>query len=98
MATSYTPNTKLRKPTVADRSWDVALNANSDLLDAIAPIGGLCVTPLEVPSASLNVRVAPGRYQKRDGTVGTFAGATSLALGPGQTSVLYLTDAGVLST
>lgn len=98
MATSYAPNTKLGKPAVADRNWDQALNANADLLDTLAPIGGLCVTSLEVPSASLNVRVAPGRYQKRDGTVGTFAGTASFALGPSQTSVLYLTDAGVLST
>jgi hypothetical protein len=97
MATSYAPNTKLGKPAVADRNWDQALNANADRLDALAPIGGLCVTPLEVPSASLNVRVAPGRYQKRDGTVGTFAGAASFTLATSQTSVLYLTDAGVLS-
>ena len=98
MATSYShSNTKLGKPAVADRNWDQALNANADLLDALAPIGGLCVTTLEVPSASLNVQVAPGQYQKSDGTVGTFAGAASFALGPGQTSVLFLTDAGILS-
>ena len=68
------PPTKLGKPAVADRYWDQALDANADLLDALAPVGGLCVTPLELPSASLNVRVAPGCYQKRDGTVGSFAG------------------------
>ena len=36
--------------------------------------------------------------ERRDGTVGTFTSAACFALGPGQTSVLYLTDAGVLST
>jgi hypothetical protein len=97
MSTTYTANLKLGQPAVADRNWDQALNANAALLDALAPIGGLCVTPLEVPSVSLNVRVASGRYQKRDGTVGSFAGAASFALGPGQTSALYLTDSGVLT-
>src|SRR3954447_23024098 len=97
MATSYTVNAKLGKPSVADRNWNVPLDANADLLDALAPIGGLCVSPVEVPSASLNVRVAPGQYQRRDGTVGTFAGAASLGLGAGQVSSVYLTDAGTLS-
>jgi hypothetical protein len=97
MATSYTSNTKLGKPSIADRNWNLPLNANADLLDALAPIGGLCVSPVEVPSTSLNVRVASGKYQKRDGTVGAFAGAASLPLGPNQTNSLFLTDAGTLS-
>jgi hypothetical protein len=97
MTTTYSTNTKLGKPAVADRNWNVALNANADLLDGLTPIGGLCVTTLEVPSASLNVQVAPGCFQKRDGTLGTFAGSTSFAVGPGQASVLFLTNEGSLS-
>jgi hypothetical protein len=97
MSTSYTANTKLGKPAVADRNWNVQLNANAVLLDSLAPLGGLCVSPTEVPSASLNVQAAAGNYQKRDGTVGTFAGAASVTLGPNQTSALSLTDAGTLS-
>ena len=97
MSTSYTPNTKLGKPGVADRNWNLPLNANADLLDGLSPLGGLCVSPAEVPSASLNVRVARGNYQKRDGTVGSFAGAAAFAVAASQTSLLYLTDAGVLS-
>jgi hypothetical protein len=97
MATSYTSNTKLGKPALADRNWNVPLSANIDLLDSLAPIGGLCVTAAEVPSASLNVCVAAGKYQKRDGTVGVFAAAASLTLAPSQTSWLYLTDGGVLT-
>jgi hypothetical protein len=97
MATSYTSNTKLGKPAVADRNWNVALNANADALDALSPVGGLCVTPTEIPSASLNVQVAAGKYQKGDGTVGTFTGAVSLALGASQTSSLYLTGSGALT-
>jgi hypothetical protein len=97
MATSYTNKTKLGKPAVADRNWNVPLNANADLLDALAPVGGLCVSLTEVPSASLNVCVALGNYQKRDGTVGTFSGAATFPVGASQTSSLYLTDAGALT-
>jgi hypothetical protein len=97
MATTYSINTKLGKPAVADRNWNVALNANADVLDALAPIGGLCVTTLEVPSASLSVQVAPGSFRKSDGTVETFAGASSFALGTSQSSALYLTENGALS-
>ena len=49
MSTTYTASLKLGQPAVADRNWDQVLNANAALLDALAPIGGLCVTPLEVP-------------------------------------------------
>jgi hypothetical protein len=97
MATSYTSNLKLGQPAVADRNWNVPLNANADLLDSLSPLGGLCVSTVEVPSASLNVRVGPGKYQRRDGTVGAFSGASSFAIAADQTSVLYLTDAGTLS-
>jgi hypothetical protein len=97
MATTYTSNTKLGKPAVADRNWNVPVNANADLLDALEPIGGLCVASAEVPSASLTVDVAPGKYQKRDGTVGTFAGVASFTLAASQTSMLYLTDVGSLT-
>jgi hypothetical protein len=97
MATSYTSNAKLGKPAVADRNWNVALNANADALDALSPVGKLCVTSTEIPSASLKVQVAAGTYQKGDGSVGTFAGAASLALGACQTSSLYLTASGILT-
>ena len=44
------------------------------LLDGMTAIGGLAVTPTEVPSATLNVRVSGGNYIKADGTIGSFAG------------------------
>jgi hypothetical protein len=97
MATTFTSYTKLAKPAVADRNWNVPLNANADQLDGLAPLGGLCVTPAEVPSASLNVQVAPGTYTKPDGTAGAYAGLPSVAIGPGQTTVLYLTAGGTLT-
>ncbi len=96
MSTIYTHNAKLAKPAVADRNWNLPLNANADALDALAPIGGLCVTTAESPSASLIVQAASGRFQKADGTVGAFSGSASTTLPPSLTSVLYLTDAGSL--
>lgn len=97
MATTYTNHVKLGKPGVADRHWNLPINANADALDALSPVGGLCVSPAEIPSASLVVQAAPGRFQKRDGTIGAFAGAPSVALPANKTCSLYLTDAAVLT-
>jgi hypothetical protein len=97
MATTYTNNAKLGKPSAADRNWNLPLNANADALDALAPVGGLCVTTAEVPSASLVVQAAAGRFRRRDGGVGSFAGSASTVLPPNQTCSIYLTDAGALA-
>ncbi|WP_165221961.1 hypothetical protein [Aquisphaera insulae] len=96
MATSYTGNIKLGKPAVADRNWNLVLNANADQLDSLSPLAGLCVTPQEAPSVSLNVQVARGWYRKKDGTAAMFAGAASFALAASQTTSLYLSDGGTL--
>ncbi|MDG3005495.1 hypothetical protein [Paludisphaera mucosa] len=96
MATTYTQRAKLARPGPADRNWNVPLNANADALDALAPIGGLCVTPAEIPSSSLRVQVAAGRFQRRDGTVGVFAGTPSLPLAADSTTYIFLTDSGDL--
>lgn len=98
MATNYTQKTRLAKPGPADRDWNVPLNANADAIDALAPVGGLCVATTEVPSASLNVQAAAGRYQRRDGTVGTFAGSPATTMVANATTYVFLTDAGVLTT
>lgn len=97
MATTYTTNARLQKPAAADRLWDVPLNANADYLDGLAAVGGLAVTSLEVPSASLSCRIAAGAYLKANGTVGSYAGG-SLALPANATSYIWLTDAGVLGS
>lgn len=96
MAMTYTNHVKLGKPGVADRHWNVPINTNADTLDALSPVGGLCVSPSEIPSVSLVVQVAPGRFQKRDGTIGAFAGAAAVTLPTDETCSLHLTDAGVL--
>ena len=97
MATSYTPACKLGKPAVADRNWDVALSANCDQLEALAPIAGLNVSETEIPSASLNVKVAPGVYPNSDGSKATYAGAASQAIAASSTKVLYLDSSGSLT-
>lgn len=97
MATTFTANALLKKPAAADRNWDVPVNANADFLDGVAAIGLLIVTPTEVPSATLNVRVTAGTYLKADGTAGAFPGVASYGLPASATAYLWLTDAGVLS-
>lgn len=97
MSTTYTSNTKLGKPAVTDTGWDVPINANADALEALAPLAALNVSLAEVPSASLNVRVAAGTYVKAAGTIGTYAGTSSQAITTLTTKYLYLTDSGTLT-
>jgi hypothetical protein len=99
MSNTYTPNVQLAMPASGDRTWNVALNANCSTLDALAPLGSLSVTTTEVPSASLNIRVAAGTYLNQDGTIGTFAGVASQALTISATNYVYLdlTNSGTLT-
>jgi hypothetical protein len=90
MSNTYTPNIGLAQPASGDRTWNVPLNANCSTLDNLAPVGNLCVTTTESPSASLNVHVAAGQFTKQDGTIGTFAGVVSQAIPASVTRVLYL--------
>ena len=94
----YTDNAFLRKPATAERNWDVSLNANADAIDGMTAIGSLLVTPTELPSASLNVRITGGAYTKADGTVGVFSGVTSYGIPPSSSVSLWLTDSGVLTS
>ena len=87
----------MNKPAATDRLWDVPLNANADFLDGVSSIGKLLVTPAEVPSATLNVRVTAGTYVKSDGTVGRFAGVPAYGVTASSSLYLWLTDAGVLA-
>jgi hypothetical protein len=90
MATTYTSNTKLGKPATGDTGWDTVLNATVDQLETLASLSGGCVTPAEVPSTTLNVRVGSLNYLLSDGTVGTYAGSTSFALTASNTNYVYL--------
>lgn len=98
MATTFTSNTKLGKPASGDTLWGTTVyNPNFDVIDAFAAIGPLAVSLTEVPSASLNVRVAAGTYVKAAGTIGTYAGTSSQAVTLSSTKYLYLTDTGTLT-
>jgi hypothetical protein len=90
MANTYTPNVQLAMPAAGDRTWNVPVNANAQALDALAPVGALAVITTEVPSATLNVRVAAGNYQKQDGTIGQYAGSSAQAMTASATNYLYL--------
>jgi streptogramin lyase len=96
MAT-FTTNLKIAKPADNELSWGTTLNANSDLIDSLSPIGSLFVSAAESPSTSLNIRVTAGSYRKADGTIGTFAGTASFALSPSVTNYVWLTDSGTLT-
>lgn len=97
MATTYTTRVQLGKPATGDRTWDVPVNANTTQLEAMNALGSLCVTLAEVPSASLNVVVAPGTFISSAGAYVSYAGATQ-AVTASTTTYLWLTDAGVLTT
>jgi hypothetical protein len=90
MSTTYTPNAQLGQPASGDRNWNTPLNANCTQLDGLTTVGHLCVTTTEVPSASLNVKIAAGAFIKQDGTIGTYAGISSTSLSATATTVLYL--------
>ena len=98
MANTYTPNVQLAMPAPGDRTWNVPVNGNAQVLDALAPVGALAVVTTEVPSATLNVQVAAGHYLKQDGTIGTYAGLASQAMTASATNYLYLdlTNSGAL--
>jgi hypothetical protein len=96
MSTTYTSNAQLGQPALGDTGWSTPLNNDCTTLDGLVPVGGLCVTLTEVPSASLNVKVAAGNYVQQDGT---YAGTSSHAITASTTKVLYLdlTASGVLT-
>ena len=98
MATSYSANARLQKPAPSDRQWDAPINANTDTLDALTAIGSLVVTTTETPSASLQVRVAPGSFVRADGTVGTFGGLVAVAVPASTTVALWLDGSGQLTS
>ena len=38
MANTYTPNVQLAMPAPGDRTWNVPVNGNAQVLDALAPV------------------------------------------------------------
>ena len=98
MANTYTSNVQLVMPAPGDRTWNVPVNGNAQVLDGLAPVGALAVVTAEVPSATLNIHVAAGNYVRQNGTIGTYAGSVSQAMTVSATNYLYLdlTNSGAL--
>ncbi|MGP0063519.1 MAG: hypothetical protein ACLQGP_07975 [Isosphaeraceae bacterium] len=99
MSNSYTPNIKLAMPAIGDTGWSTPVNSNCSTLDGITAVGALAVTTTEVPSATLNVAVAPGSYIRQDGSIGSYAGTNSQTMIASSTQALYLdlTNSGSLA-
>lgn len=97
MATTRTTKLKLQKPAVADRNWGPTLNANLDALDAMATVAALAVTPMESPSTTRGLSIAPGPYRKADGTIGVYAGGTASANASGDSYVSLDPATGLVS-
>ena len=97
MADTYTPNTALVKPAYNDAGWNTLLNADFALLDALAPIGGLCVTTNERPtSTSLVVAVAAGVIASTSTLLPVAVAASTIACTASATNYIYLLEDGTL--
>jgi hypothetical protein len=99
MPNTYTSNVQLAMPAPGDRTWNVPVNGNAQILDALAPLGALAVVTAEIPSATLNVHVAAGSYLKQDGSSGSYIGSASQPMTASATNYLYLdlTNSGALT-
>jgi hypothetical protein len=86
---TFTSNISLAEPQTGDRNWGVTMNQNLSLLDSLNAIADFNCTTVEVPSISLNIKVAAGQFTKTGGGIVTFAGAT-IAATASATSFLYL--------
>lgn len=98
MALTYTNNARLQMPGMADRNWDRPINANTMALDAMTAIGGLAVTPEEIPSTTLRVRVSAGNYVRGNGLVGQFGGVSAYPVPPSLSTCLWLNDSGMVQS
>ncbi|WP_422932026.1 hypothetical protein [Singulisphaera sp. PoT] len=97
MTTSYTPRLGLGKPSNNQRGWDDDLNEDWDIVDGSA-LGSLAVVAVEVPSSSLNVKVSAGTFRKQDGTVGSIAAVSSLAMAASSTNYVYANETGSVTS
>ena len=98
MSESLTPKAHLRVPAYKQRAYNVALDSNRARLDGMVAIGDLCVSPVENPSASLNVQVSSGRFKLANGTTVLYAGTASFALPDNANTYLWLDSGGVLNS
>ena len=95
MSTTYTANAKLAQPALGDTGWSTPLNGNADTLDGLTPIGGLCVTLTEIPSAESERQGRGRRLRSARRALGLMPGRLSQAITASTTKVLYLDLTGI---
>jgi hypothetical protein len=93
---AYTANLNVPKPDAGNTGYVATWNANQDLYDGLAALGALAVAAKEVPSSTLNVKVAAGSFRKSDGSIVAYAGTASQACTTATTNYVFLNDAGTL--
>lgn len=98
LSNTYTTNVGLGYPTLGDTGWAPVIVADLSLLDGLSPVGGLAVSLRETPSASLNVRVAPGAFRTPWGQTVAYAGSPARSVTASATTFLWLTAAGTLTS
>jgi hypothetical protein len=96
LANTYTTFTNLAMPALNDTGWNAPINANAAQIDGMEPLASLAVATTEVPSASLNVKVAPGTFAASNDLHVGYAGVASIGMTASSTNYLYLTDLGAL--
>lgn len=96
MSNTYTNYLMLAKPGRNERDWDIPINTNFDSLDALSSVSGLVVAPTESPSATLRVKVAPGKFLTMDSEFSTFAGQTELPLPANSSTAIWLSGTSTL--
>jgi hypothetical protein len=96
--TTFSPDLKLGTPDLGDEGYADVLDANRAILESLAPLAALNVSPFEMPSGSLQVRVAPGRWRKSDGSTGSFAGAAALVLPASAVTAVWLAPDGTVAS
>lgn len=97
MADSYSANLKLATPAAGDPNWNVELDANRQILDALNALGDLAVTTHEVPSASLAVDISAGLFVNASGVVTSYGGVSGVLVAASATTFFYLTASGTLA-
>jgi hypothetical protein len=103
MATQYTASAGLPYPALDDENWHLPLIQLFTLLDALGVVGPLAVKPsapgdpAPIPSTTLNVNIAAGKFVNSTGAVVTYAGTSAYAIDASSTKVLYLTEGGTLT-
>jgi hypothetical protein len=86
---TFTPNMGFGIPTTGQRPYGTTIGGDLGLIDG-SVLGSLFVQTTEVPSATLNVEISAGNYQKQNGVVGTYAGIASVAMTASTTNYLYI--------